>query len=76
MEVAVLYLRAEVVACRQEAEEVAASYHQEVAVAEEAVLYLRAEVVACRQEAEEEAASCRRAYHILAEEAAAKCRFR
>ena len=36
MEVAVLYLRAEVVACRQEAEEVAASYHQEVGVAEEA----------------------------------------
>ena len=41
----------------------------------EAVLYLRAEVVACRQEVGEEAASCRRACHILAEEAEAKCRF-
>ena len=45
-------------------------------MAEEVVLYLRAEVVAYRQEAEEEVASYRRAYHILAEEAAEKCRFR
>ena len=43
-------------------------------MAEEVVLYLHAEVVACRQEAGEEAASCRRAYHILEEEAAVKCR--
>ena len=43
-------------------------------MAEEVVLYLRAEVVACRQEAEEVVASCRRAYHILAEEAAVKYR--
>lgn len=41
---------------------------------EEAVLCLRAEVAAYRQEAGEEAASCRRAYHILAEEAKVKCR--
>ena len=42
---------------------------------EVAVLCLRAEVVAYRQEAEEEEeASCRRAYHILAEEAAVKYR--
>ena len=44
-------------------------------MAEEAVLYLRAEVVAYCQEAGEEAvASCRRAYHILEEEVAVKCR--
>lgn len=45
-----------------------------MAVAEEVVLYLP-EVVAYRQEVGEEAASCRRAYHILAEEVAVKCRF-
>ena len=42
-------------------------------MAEEVVLYLP-EVVAYRQEVGEEAASCRRAYHILAEEVAVKCR--
>ena len=38
----------------------------------EVVLYLP-EVVAYRQEAGEAAASCRRAYHILEEEAEVKC---
>lgn len=42
-------------------------------MAEEVVLYLP-EAVAYRQEAGEEAASCRRAYHILEEEEAVKCR--
>ena len=44
-------------------------------MAEEVVLYLRAEVVVCHQEVgEAEEASFRRAYHILAEEAAVKYR--
>ena len=50
-------------------------------MAEVAVLFLHtaaevveAEEASCRQEAGEVAASCRRAYHILAEEVAAKCR--
>ena len=42
-------------------------------MAEEVVLYLQEEV-AYLQEEGEVAASCRRAYHILEEEAAVKCR--
>ena len=51
MEEAVLYLRSEVVACRQEAGEAVASYHQ-VAVAEEEAACRRVYHILVEEEAE------------------------